>query len=122
VTPSRRIVAFVRVLIVALSLCLLGTAHTHTQGTDAAAASDPRGPQPDHATAVDLPDPGAALTEERDEDPRDSEDGDTRPPPRATDVTPSMRGHRAMMARGPPEAPRPVAHRPRSSRGPPAQV
>ncbi len=120
-TRSRRIVAFVRVLLVALSLCLLGTAHTHAQDSTAA-ASDPRGPQPDHATAVDLPDLGAALTEERDEDPRDSEDGDTRPPPRSTDVTPSMRGHRAMMARGPPEGPRPVAHRPRSSRGPPAQI
>lgn len=119
-TGPRRIVALVRVLLVALSLCLLGTARDAVQ---ADAAWNPGNPQPAHVDAVDPRDPDAARTEERDEDPsRDNEDGDTKPPPRPGDVTPSVIDRRVIMARGPPEAPRPVAHRPRSSRGPPAQV
>lgn len=117
-TRLRCIVALVRVLLVALCLCLLGAARPDTV-PDVAGASI--GPQPAHADSVDLPDPGAALTEERDEDPRDSEAGDARPPMRPGFGPPSTPPRRAIMARGPPSDPR-VEGRPRSSRGPPAQV
>ena len=118
-TRPRFLVALVRVLIVAISLCLLGTGRSHARDN----ASDEIGPQPAHVDRPDLPDPGAALTEERDqEDERDGSDGDTRPLARAGFVVPLMRVQRVIMARGPPVDPRPVTDRPRSSRGPPVQV
>jgi hypothetical protein len=116
---TRLFVALVRVLIVAISLCLLGVGGSHAQGS----ADLEVGPRQPHIDRPDLPEPDAALTEERDqEDDRDGSDGDTRLLARAGFVAPSMRVQRVIMARGPPVDPRPVPDHPRSSRGPPVQV
>lgn len=106
-----RIVAFVRVLIVAIGLCLLGA--IRPPQPLAGPSSDPHTALADR---VDHHDPGDLLFEPDDDL---QTDGAARPHPRTAFIAPTGAAQRVIMARGPPVHPRPVAGRPRSSRGPP---
>lgn len=113
----RRFAALVRVMLVAIGLCLAGVGHPP------AAAADPGiDAHPNHCASVDLPEPGPVLTEERAADERvPLEDAAAAAPSRHLDFVPSP-PRRPAMARGPPSDPPSAAGRPRSSRGPPGPV
>ena len=116
-----RLFAALRVVLVAMAVCLLGSptlvgpaaSEVHDR-FDAAAA---------HTWSIDAPAPEPTVAELRDEDPRGGEeDDDLAHGPRAALTPPSLMARLLRTIRGPPSAPRGVSWRPRSSRGPPAQV
>lgn len=115
-----RLLAALRIVLVALSVCFLGaTSRTEHCSDPTTCELEARTAQADD---FDLPDPSPAVAEERDEDPRGGSEDDV--------------GHRhhtgltwlpvcataVHMIRGPPTGSRDITWRPRSSRGPPTQV
>lgn len=113
----RRLVAFVRVVLVAVGLCLLGVdrptpAPLAPPGLDADAG----------CTGVDLPDPGPLLAEERDAPASASSADDAAAAPPAHDVPATLAPRRVVLPRGPPTILPATSGRPRSSRGPPDPV
>lgn len=113
----RGMLAALRVLLVAISLCLLGVTPVHASPTGALAAD----PRPAHVDRTTAPDQAPAITEERDEDDRSAPEDAATHGPRPGVVVFTATPQRVVMARGPPVDPRPSAGRPRSSRGPPAR-
>ena len=113
-----RLFAALRVVLVAMSLCLLGVAQRAEARSDPATTSC----QPAHIDGFDDPAPSPAVTEERDEDPRGGGEDDLAHGTRAPIAFLPVAGPGAHLIRGPPPGPRGVTWRPRSSRGPPAQV
>lgn len=112
---TRRWFAALRLLLVAVSVCLLGA-------TSFAERHDPRlavdAPQA-HAESVDVPAPGPAVVEESDEDPRSAEDDDLAHAPRPGLAFLASATARVITIRGPPAPPNHLQWQPRSSRGPP---
>jgi hypothetical protein len=111
-----RLLAALRVCLVALGVCLLGR---ETLGPVVQTAFDAASA---HARSADVPDP-PAVAELRDEDPRggsEDDDLDHRAAPALAPPAAPLR--RTQPIRGPPAGSHAVPWRPRSSRGPPAQA
>lgn len=115
---SRRCLAALRLLLVAVSVCLLGAAPFAERDSTRREARDPQA----HAEAVGLPAPGPAVVEESDEDPRSAEDDELGHDPRpGLALIASVRAH-VTSIRGPPTPRGDPVWQPRSSRGPPAPI
>lgn len=114
-----RLLAALRVVLVAVSLCLLGVASRAEVRPTPVSATDS---QQAHADNVDYPAPSPAIAEERDEEPREGAENDVAHSARAAVTFVPVAGTGSHLIRGPPAGPRGVPWRPRSSRGPPAQV
>lgn len=112
-----RLLAAVRVLLVALSVALMGAAPS----TERARATAELGPQPAHADGVADPDPSPAVAGPRDEDPRGEDDEPGHGPRRDSPVLAAVAGQ-VDRIRGPPPGLTRATWRPRSSRGPPEPV
>ncbi len=113
-----RLFAALRVVLVAMSLCLLGVASR----AEARPESTTTDCQPDHADGFDYPAPSPVVAEERDEDPRGGAEDDLAHGTRAAVAWSPVAASTCHPIRGPPADLRDVTWRPRSSRGPPAQV
>jgi len=115
--PTRRWLALVRALLVALGLSLLG-AEPLAAVTTVTEVSAPDA----HAHGLELPDPDPIVAHEREEPPGSPEDDDPGHGPGDDLVVLGPDARRVQMIRGPPATPRARTWRPRSSRGPPTLV
>lgn len=115
---SRRWLAALRLLLVAVSVCLLGAASFAERDST---GLETRSPQA-HAEAVGVPAPGPAVVEESDEDPRSAEDDELSHGPRPGVALIASAHTRVPRVRGPPTPHSDPLWQPRSSRGPPAPI
>ena len=115
-----RLLAALRVVLVAVSVCLLGAASRTEHRTDPSTSVLEAGSA--HADSSGAPDPSPAVAEERDEDPRGGAEDDAADGPHGGVAWLPAPVSGIHMIRGPPPGPRGVTWRPRSSRGPPVQV
>jgi hypothetical protein len=115
-----RLLAALRVVLVAVSVCLLGAASRTEHCPDPSQSELHAG----HAQAddFDFPEPSPVVAEERDEDPRGGTEDDAADGPHSGLTWLPAPATGIHMIRGPPAGPRGVTWRPRSSRGPPVQV
>ncbi|HEY0132600.1 MAG TPA: hypothetical protein VGB85_00935 [Nannocystis sp.] len=114
------LLATLRVVLVAVSVCLLGAASRTEHCIDRSTSELQTG----HAQAddFDFPEPSPVVAQERDEDPRGGTEDDAAHGSHGGLAWLTALATGIHMIRGPPPAPRGVTWRPRSSRGPPAQV
>ncbi len=115
---TRRWFAALRLLLVAVSVCLFGATSFAERHDPRLAAGSPQA----HAESIDIPAPGPALFEESDAEPRGAEDDDLAHAPRPGLTFIASTTARVITIRGPPPPQSHPQWQPRSSRGPPAQI